>query len=84
MANKHFTVPTACVDSIGQLNNALDSYQQLVLSWAGSIPDNGIPADMSCFLSGLDLMFQPIIEGYRDIQSHFQKIDLLSLDDEND
>lgn len=84
MANQHFTVPEACVDSISQLNNALEAYQQLVVSWAGSIPDNGIPVDMGCFLSGLDLMFRPIIDGYRDIQSQVQKVHQISLDDDED
>lgn len=69
MANQYSTVPLAWVDGLQQLNRALEVYQRLVVAWASRLGEDGVPGDVSGFVAGLDLIFEPILDGYRDIQS---------------
>lgn len=69
MTTKYSIVPLSWLDEIHILNCSLDAYQRLVTTWISAIPRDGYPADTNAFVAGLDLMFQPILEGFRDLQS---------------
>lgn len=69
MANQYSTVPLAWVDGLQQLNRALEAYQRLVVAWASRLDEDGVPGDVLGFVAGLDMIFEPILDGYRDIQS---------------
>lgn len=69
MANHDFTVTTAELDQFNSLNRALHTYQDLVTSWVSKAASEGAPVDISGFIAGLDLIFEPILGGYRDLEA---------------
>ncbi|EJU9618392.1 hypothetical protein [Pseudomonas aeruginosa] len=79
MTTEYPIVPLAWLDDIHNLNCSLDAYQRLVTTWISAIPQEGYPTDTGAFVAGLDLMFQPILEGFRDLQSQINQAKELRL-----
>jgi hypothetical protein len=73
MTTPYPIVPLEWLDDLDNLNGALDTYQRLVTTWIDAIDTNGTPTEIGPFVAGLDMMFKPIMEGYRDVQSQIQQ-----------
>lgn len=73
MTTQYPIVPLAWLDDLDSLNDALDTYQRLVTTWIDAIDTNGTPVQIGPFVAGLDMMFKPILEGYRNVQSQIEQ-----------
>lgn len=73
MTTPYPIVPLEWLDDLDNLNGALDTYQRLVVTWIDAIDTNGTPTDIGPFVAGLDLMFKPILEGFRNVQSQIEQ-----------
>lgn len=72
MANTHPIVPLHWIDELHTLNAALEAYHEIMNAWIQQALNGEIQGDRQTFVAGINLMFQPIYDGYRDIQSQIQ------------
>lgn len=79
MTEQYPIVPLRWVDELHTLNSALEAYHEIMNAWAQQALNGEIQGDKSTFIAGLNLMFQPILDGYRDIHSQIQVAKQLGL-----
>jgi hypothetical protein len=79
MTDSYPIVPLAWVDGLHGLNSSLEAYQELLLAWTQHCLSHGPSGDPSTFVSGLNLMFQPILDGYKEIYSQIDQAKKLGL-----
>lgn len=72
MTHSYPTVPLAWLDGLHDLNTSLEVYHQMMSAWAQQALNGDVAGDPRTFIAGLDLMFKPILDGYRDIHSQIQ------------
>lgn len=76
MANAYRSVPLHWLDDIHTLNCSLEAYQSLLSAFLAS-PDRN-PSDLDSFIVGLNAIFQPILEGYQEIEQNVRLISLVA------
>lgn len=79
MTNAYPIVPLAWVDGLHELNSSLEAYQELLVAWTQHALVHGPSGDPATFVSGLNFMFQPILDGYKDIYSQINQAETLGL-----
>lgn len=72
MTTAHPIVPLHWIDELHTLNSALEAYHEIMSAWIQQALNGEIQGDRQTFVAGINLMFQPIFDGYRDIQSQIQ------------
>lgn len=72
MATSYPIVPADWLDDLAPLNTSLEAYQSLLSAWLRCAVSEGIPPDSDVFLAGLNLLFDPILDGYKSLQSQVQ------------
>lgn len=79
MTDSYPIVPLSWVDGLHDLNSSLAAYQELLTAWTQHVLTYGPSGDPATFVSGLNLIFQPILDGYKDIHSQVNQAKKLGL-----
>lgn len=79
MTNSYPIVPLAWLDGLHDLNTSLEVYHQMFAAWSQQALNGDLVGDPHTFIAGLNLMFQPILDGYKDIHSQIQQAKDLGL-----
>jgi hypothetical protein len=69
MAKPYPILPSSILDELHGLNCSLGAYQVMLEATIRHFCTQGTPLDYESFLHGLDDLFQPILEGYKSIES---------------
>ena len=69
MAKAYPILPASILDELHGLNCQLGTYQRMLESTIRYFCTEGTPTDYESFLHGLDDLFQPILDGYKSIES---------------
>lgn len=69
MAKPYPILPASILDELHGLNCSLSAYQLMLESAIRRFCSSDTPTDYETFLHGLDNLFQPILDGYRSIES---------------
>lgn len=76
MANAYRSVPLHWLDDIHTLNCALETYQRLLSAFMSR--SEHAPSDPDSFVVGLNAIFQPILDGYQEIEQNVHLISLVA------
>ena len=68
------TMPIAWLDGLEALNCQLETYHALVTALAAQIITEGPGMDAQRYICGVNDLFRPILEGYRDIQQQAESL----------
>lgn len=83
MTDTYPIVPLAWLDGLHDLNTALETYHHVVGAWTQQALCGDLSGDPATFVAGLNLMFRPILDGYRDIYSQIEQAKDLGLTNTN-
>jgi hypothetical protein len=83
MANAYSTVPLRWIDELHTLNAALEAHHEIMNAWVQQALNGEIQGDKRTFVTGINLMFQPILDGYREIESQIESAKALQLNSGN-
>jgi len=68
------TMPIAWLDGLEALNCQLETYHLLVTALAAQTLTEGPCIDPQRYITGVNDLFRPILEGYRDIQTQAEDL----------
>lgn len=68
------TMPIAWLDGLDALNCQLETYHLLVTALAAQMLTEGPAIDPQRYICGVNDLFRPILEGYRDIQQQAENL----------
>ncbi|MWK60239.1 hypothetical protein GO594_30080, partial [Pseudomonas otitidis] len=68
MAKPYPILPASVLDELHDLNCTLQAYHYLVHTAVHRLCSQDAPVDYESFLLGLQSLFQPILDGYLDIE----------------
>jgi hypothetical protein len=69
MAKPYPIVPLSFVDGLNHLNASLMTYHMAVEGLLRRFATDGAPNAYETVIAGLDNLFQPVLEGYQDIEA---------------
>jgi len=79
MTDTYPIVPLAWLDGLHDLNATLEAYHHVVSAWTQQALQGDLAGDPATFVAGLDLLFKPILDGYKDIHSQIEQAKDLGL-----